>query len=189
MHRRLEKEMGQYKFNSYFLSEYEIRQRRNLRRYDVFVALISGFTALITVLKEIFFPANSTLGRPAEILQIASVIAVFLTTISRYLLPIIVPNQSRLSKIAEYQQFYTTNYNKLEKIWLDHNQGMFDEKQISDLIYPIIESETKINTGVNEVVKSIPDDLELIARKEALEYLKLFDKQKNKHNGGQQTKE
>jgi len=178
--RKLEKEMGQFKFNSYFLSEYEIRQRRSLRIYDILVALIAGFAALVTLLKEM--PSISGLFQelPVIILQVSSVVAVFITTIAKYILPVLVPNQSRLMKISKYQQFYTTNYNLLEKLWYSYSDRTIDKSKLTDDLYSILEKETEINTGVNEVVKRIPKKDHEKAKLEALQYLKIFDTKNGK---------
>jgi hypothetical protein len=172
MLRRLKREMGQYKFTSNFLTEYELLQRKRLKLYDIYIATFTGLAAIVSLINEIpsFTKwANTKFGSllPPVIICIA-----FIVTVLKYLLPKIMPSEYRIMKISELQEFYTDRYNRLEKIWYKFKNGDLTEKKLTDEFYRIINGETKINRQVNDVVKSIPKGIHKKANEETIQYLK-----------------
>jgi len=174
MIKRLKKEMAQYLYNSNFLSEYELIQRKKLRIYDILIAIIAGIAAVTSLINEMpsfSLWANSEFG---NLLPTISILIVFLSTIIKYFLPKIIPNESRMMKISEIQEFYTSHYNLLEKLWYEFKGNRIKEKKLTDEFYKIIEHDTKMAKQINEVVKSIPKKADEKARQESTSYLKLI---------------
>lgn len=81
------------------------------------------------------------------------------------------PSEKQLGKLELVTDFYEEQYNKLEKLWFDSENGRKSEEEVLRKFYVLKDLEKPINKMVSEIIKTENERIRRLCEVEVREYL------------------
>ena len=104
-------------------------------------------------------------------LPLLSCVVISLIQLMRLLQPHLMPSEKQLDKLELVTDFYEEQYNKLEKLWFDAENGRKTEEEVQCEFYILKELEKPINKMVSEIIKTDNKRIRRLCEVEVREYL------------------
>jgi hypothetical protein len=159
MRDRIWTELTQAKFNMEFAGLYADRQRSILRYFNIFV---------------LFFSTGGAMGWSYwDNLPLLACILIGLVSLLRHLQPQLIMSDRQIINLDRISSFYFSYYNNLERLWYDSEDDSIDSSIVKAEFFKIKNTESEINSLVNETLKSKPKKLVNKAKEHSDQYFKL----------------
>ncbi len=159
MRDRIWTEITQAKFNIEFAGLYADSQRSILRYFNIFVLVFSTGGVMGWA-----FWANFPL---------IACILIGVVSLLRHIQPQLIMSDKQIINLETISTFYFNYYNNLEKLWYDNEDELIDSKTLKTEFFKIKNSESEINSLVNETIRTKPKKLIKKAKEHSDQYFKL----------------
>jgi hypothetical protein len=159
MRERIWTELTQAKFNVEFAGLYADRQRSLLRYFNIFVLV---------------FSAGGVMGWSFwDNFPLIACILIGAVSLLRHIQPQLIMTEKQIINLDTISKFYFNYYNNLEKLWYDNEDEQIDNQTLKSEFFKIKNSESEINSLVNETIRTKPKKLVKKSKEYSDQYFKL----------------
>lgn len=159
MRDRIWTELTQAKFNVEFAGLYADRQRSLLRYFNIFVLV---------------FSAGGVMGWSFwDNFPLVACILIGAVSLLRHIQPQLIMTEKQIINLDTISKFYFNYYNNLEKLWYDNEDEQIDNQTLKSEFFKIKNSESEINSLVNETIRTKPKKLVKKSKEYSDQYFKL----------------
>jgi hypothetical protein len=159
MRERIWTELTQAKFNVEFAGLYADRQRSLLRYFNIFVLV---------------FSAGGVMGWSFwDNFPLLACILIGAVSLLRHIQPQLIMTEKQIINLDTISKFYFNYYNNLEKLWYDNEDEQIDNQTLKSEFFKIKNSESEINSLVNETIRTKPKKLVKKSKEYSDQYFKL----------------
>lgn len=145
MRYRLWIELTQAKFNIEYANLYAERQRTLLRYSNIFVLV---------------FSTGGIMGWAFwDNIPLIACVVIGVVSLVRHIQPQLIMTEKQIYDLETISNFYISYYNKLERLWYDYDDGQIDYENLKAEFFKIKNSESEINSLVNETIRTKPKNL------------------------------
>jgi hypothetical protein len=159
MRDRIWTEITQAKFNVEFAALYADRQRSILRYFNIFILVFSTGGVMGWAVWDRF--------------PLVSCIIISAVSLLRQIQPQLIMTDNQIINLDSISKFYFNYYNALEKLWYINEDNLIDKKNLQKEFFKIKNSESQINSLVDETIRNKPKKLVKKAKMYSDQYFKL----------------
>lgn len=159
MRDRIWTELTQAKFNIEFAGLYADRQRSLLRYFNIFVLVFSSGGAMGWAFWDNF--------------PLIACVLIGAVSLLRHIQPQLIMTEKQIINLDTISKFYFNYYNNLEKLWYDNEDEQIDNQTLKTEFFKIKNSESEINSMVNETIRTKPKKLVKKAKEYSDQYFKI----------------
>lgn len=150
MRDRIWTELTQAKYNAEFAALYADSQRKLIRRFNIFV---------------LTFSTGGVLGwKFFDTIPLIACSLICAVSLIRHLQPQLIMTDKQILNLDNINKFYINYYNKLERLWYDFEHSTNNLDITKNSFFAIKETESEINTLVNETIRTKPQKLVDLAK-------------------------
>lgn len=145
MRNRIWAELTQTKHNLEFASLYSERQRLILRIYNISILI---------------FSSGGVMGwKLWDNLPLLSCVIIAFVSLFRLIQPHLIINEKQLMNLDEIHKFYSEYFNKIEKLWFEHENKKITTEQATNIFFKHKNTEVRINKMVASTIKNKPNSI------------------------------
>lgn len=159
MRDRIWTEITQAKFNVEFAALYADRQRSIRRYFNIFVLVFSTGGVMGWAIWDNF--------------PLVACILIGAVSLLRHIQPQLIMNDKQIINLDTISKFYFNYYNALEKLWYINEDNLIDNKKLQKEFFKIKDTESQINSLVDETIRNKPKKLVKKAKMYSDQYFKL----------------
>ncbi len=81
-------------------------------------------------------------------------------------------DEKMIANIDKIEKFYTGQYSKLEKLWIDMENNVLSNAEVSKAFYKYRNEELELTTLINETIRYKPRKIVLTAKQHSDDYFR-----------------